>query len=428
MRTTWQRGSARRVAATLAVLGLVLSTGACGESAPDAGGATGQTLSIWTRAATEAQTRAFVEAYNKLGRNKVELTVVPNDSYLQQVSTAAGGRNLPDVLGADVVYAPNFIKQGFFQDISSNVKPLPYAGSLAKSHVDVATESGKIYGVPHTLDVSAVFYNKVLYRKAGLDPEKPPATLPEMAQHAAKIQQLGGGVSGSYFGGNCPGCMLFTMWPSIWADGGEVLSEDGTKALLDGPKASAVFEVYRQMSAGAVVPEGARQENGNTWVSTFATGKIGVGPMGSTMLRLMNEGPELEIGVAPIRGVSGAESTFVGGDILGVSSTSKKATAAWDFVSWTLTDQAQLDVLAARGDVLARTDLAGRAPADKRVAVFNEVVKKGRTPKAVNFGATFNDPQGPWLAMARGAIFGPDLANALRDNNPKVTALLSGKP
>jgi multiple sugar transport system substrate-binding protein len=417
------------VAATLAVLGLVLSTGACGESAPDAGGgATGQTLSIWTRAATEAQTRAFVEAYNKLGRNKVELTVVPNDSYLQQVSTAAGGRNLPDVLGADVVYAPNFIKQGFFQDISSNVKALPYAGSLAKSHVDVATESGKIYGVPHTLDVSAVFYNKVLYRKAGLDPEKPPATLPEMAQHAAKIQQLGGGVSGSYFGGNCPGCMLFTMWPSIWADGGEVLSEDGTKALLDGPKASAVFEVYRQMSAGAVVPEGARQENGNTWVSTFATGKIGVGPMGSTMLRLMNEGPELEIGVAPIRGVSGAESTFVGGDILGVSSTSKKAAAAWDFVSWTLTDQAQLDVLAARGDVLARTDLAGRAPADKRVAVFNEVVKKGRTPKAVNFGATFNDPQGPWLAMARGAIFGPDLANALRDNNPKVTALLSGKP
>jgi multiple sugar transport system substrate-binding protein len=29
--------------------------------------------------------------------------------------------------------------------------------------------------------------------------------------------------------------------------------------------------------------------------------------------------------------------------------------------------------------------------------------------------------------MIRGALFGPDLANALRDTNPKVTALLSGK-
>jgi multiple sugar transport system substrate-binding protein len=423
VRTGWQR-----CLAALAVFGLAMSTVACGDSSTEGGGgATGQTLTVWTRAATEAQTRTFVEAYNKLGRNKVELTVVPNDSYLQQVSTAAGGRNLPDVLGADVVYAPNFIKQGFFQDISGNVTALPFAGALAKSHVDVATESGKTYAVPHTLDVSAVFYNKVLYRKAGLDPEKPPATLAEMAAHAAKIQRLGGGVSGSYFGGNCPGCALFTMWPSIWADGGDVLSADGTKALLDSPQATAVFEVYRRMAAEGAVPEGVRQENGNTWVSTFATGKIGVGPMGSTMLRLMNESPELQIGVAPIRGLSGAESTFVGGDVIGVSSTTKKTAAAWDFIAWTLSDQTQLDVLAARGDVLARTDLAGRAPADERVAVFNEVVKKGRTPKAVNFGATFNDPQGPWLAMIRGALFGPDLANALRDTNPKVTALLSGK-
>lgn len=424
MRTGWQR-----CLAALAVFGLGLSTVACGggDGSTQAGGATGQTLSIWTRAATEAQTRAFVEAYNKLGRNKVELTVVPNDSYLQQVSTAAGGRNLPDILGADVVYAPNFIKQRFFQNVTDNVKALPFASGLAKSHVDVATEAGKTYAVPHTLDVSAVFYNKVLYRKAGLDPAKPPATLAEMADHAAKIQQLGGGVSGSYFGGNCPGCALFTMWPSIWADGGEVLSEDGTTALLDSPQASAVFGVYRKMTAEGVVPEGVRQENGNTWVSTFATGKIGVGPMGSTMLRLMTEGPDLEIGVAPIRGLKGTESTFVGGDVIGVSSTTKKTAAAWDFISWTVSDQAQLDVLAARGDVLARTDLAGRAPKDERVAVFNDVVKKGRTPKAVNFGATFNDPQGPWLAMIRGALFGPDLANALRDNNPKVTALLSGK-
>ena len=31
------------------------------------------------------------------------------------------------------------------------------------------TADGKVYGVPHDIDLSAVFYNKVLFRKAGLD-------------------------------------------------------------------------------------------------------------------------------------------------------------------------------------------------------------------------------------------------------------------
>ncbi len=37
--------------------------------------------------------------------------------------------------------------------------------------------NGRIYGVPLYADVSALFYNKDLFRKAGLDPEKPPTSL-----------------------------------------------------------------------------------------------------------------------------------------------------------------------------------------------------------------------------------------------------------
>jgi multiple sugar transport system substrate-binding protein len=66
----------------------------------------------------------------------------------------------------------------------------------------------------------------------------------------------------------------------------------------------------------------------------------------------------MDIGVAPIPGPDGGESTFVGGDVVGVSSTSKHADAAWNFVAWTLSDEAQVEVLAKNKDVVARTDLA----------------------------------------------------------------------
>jgi multiple sugar transport system substrate-binding protein len=419
----------RLLAAATAMTALAGGAAACGGDSGSGGGGekTGQELTMWTRAATEVQTQRFIDAYNELGRNNVKLRVIPNDTYLQQISTAAGGGDLPDILGADVVYAQNFINNGFFQDITDRVEALPFADTLAPAHVDIATAEDAVYGVPHTLDLSVLFYNKVLYQEAGLDPEKPPASLNEMAQQAAQVQELGGDVNGSYFEGQCPGCILFTLWPSVWAGGGEVLSEDGTESLLDSQEMIDVFDVYRQMSEDSLVPEGAKQENGSTWITAFQEGNIGITPMPSTFLSQFEENDDLQIGVAPIPGVDGGESTFVGGDVIGISATSDKTEAAWDFMKWTLSEEAQLSVLGENHDVMARTDLsdAPEIADDERLSVFNALVPVGQTPKAVNFGATFNDPQGPWLTMAREAMYGPGPAEALPDSNQAVTDSLS---
>jgi multiple sugar transport system substrate-binding protein len=58
--------------------------------------------------------------------------------------------------------------------------------------------------------------------------------------------------------------------------------------------------------------------------------------------------------------------------------------------------------------VLARTDLSGNkySAEDPRVVMINSLVAKGQTPYALRFGQTFNDPQGPWLRLAREAVFG----------------------
>jgi multiple sugar transport system substrate-binding protein len=388
----------------------------------------GTTLTMWTRSPTATFSQTLVDAYNASHKNKVQLTVFPADSYQQKVGTAAGAKQLPDILAADVVYAPNYASKGVYLDLTNRVNQLPFKGELAPAHMKAATGDGKIYGVPHDIDLSAVFYNKALFTKAGLDPEKPPSTLDELYQQAKKIDALGGDVNGYFFGGACPGCMLFTTWPMIWASEGTVVNDQGTASTIDNPAAAKVYELYRKLYGEGIVPTSAKNESGPTWTQAFSEGKIGIQPMGATALQGMKEGADLQIGVAPIPGLTGGSSSFVGGDVLGISANSTKAAAAWDFISWTLSETAQVETVAKSKNITVRADLADNAYAkqDARLKVFNELAGQGKTPIAVNFGETFNDANGPWTATVIDAVFGSgDVASVLSGHNGAITESLA---
>src|SRR5205814_1241626 len=175
----------RRPISAAAVAVVALSMAACGggsnsnsttSSNPD----DGTKLTLWVRSATDQFSQRLVDAYNKSHKNQVALTIIPNDNYLAKVGAAAGSKSLPDILASDVVYTPNYTKQGLFKDITSDIKALPYFSSIAQSHLEVASLDGKTYAVPHKLDSSVFFWSKDLFKQAGLDPEKPPKNFDEI--------------------------------------------------------------------------------------------------------------------------------------------------------------------------------------------------------------------------------------------------------
>jgi multiple sugar transport system substrate-binding protein len=433
--TVGPRGRARRLVtgavALLAAASLVTACGS-GDGGSDGGGGSGAadadgvddgaTLTMWTRAATRPQSEALVKAYNKSHKNKIELTVVPTDDYQAKVGAAAGSKDLPDLFASDVVFVPNYTSNGLFADLTERVDALPFADNLAQSHIKAGTYEDKKYVVPHTLDLSVLFYNKDLYRRARLDPDKPPTSLSEWDRQARAVDALGSGVNGTFFGGNCGGCGVFTWWPSVWAAGEEVMNKEGTEASLDSDTAKQVYGTYRGWVKDDIVAPGAREETGTTWTGVFPKGKVGVMPMPSTTLGLMPK--NLDLGVAPIPGTDGGRSTFVGGDAVGISATSKSADQAWNFLAWSLGDEAQVEVVAAHKDLVARTDLASNkySKADPRLVTINELVADGRTPYALKFGQTFNDPNGPWLKLMRDAVFG-DGASVDKDNDAVSASL-----
>lgn len=422
-----------RRTATLAVSGAVLGSlalAACSSGGTtDGGGDSSEPISMWARAATASQSQALVDAYNASHDRQIDLTVVPTDNYLQKVGVAAGGNQLPCLMASDAVYMPNFVSKNLYQDITDRVDALDFKDELAQGHLKLASEDDVIYGVPHNVSVSAIFQNDVLLEQAGIDPAKPLDSLEELAENAAKVAALSPEATGLYFTGNNAGSISFTHFPAIWASGGEALNEDGTESLLDSAESAAVFQVFNDMFTAGSVPETVPNESGATRNEVFASGNVGYLLASNSVLETVAENDALQIGVQAIPGVGGGHSAYIGGDVIGITSSCADVDGAWDFLEWTLGEEGQVDVFAQMNQLTVRADLADNeyAAANPRLVQLNELVGIGDTPKALNYGQTFNDPNGPALSVLRDALFGDDAAGALDAGNDSISASLAAQ-
>ncbi|WP_156332602.1 sn-glycerol-3-phosphate ABC transporter substrate-binding protein UgpB [Rhodopseudomonas sp. AAP120] len=77
--------------------------------------------------------------------------------------------------------------------------PADYLPAVAGYYVDLA---GNMLSFPFNASTPILYYNKTMFRKAGLDPDKPPGTWPELGAAAKKLVDSGAA------------CGFTTSWPS----------------------------------------------------------------------------------------------------------------------------------------------------------------------------------------------------------------------
>lgn len=417
----------RRVPTAIVTAVLVTTAlGACSTGGTTTGSAdSGATITMWARS-ENVVTPKLVDAYNASHKNQIKLTIIPGDSYITKVATAAGAKSLPDLLVSDVVYSPNYVQQGIFKDETALVDKLEFKDSLVKAHLDAASLDGKIYAVPFDVDSSIILYNKGLYEKAGLDPEDAPKNFEDIYNDAKAIRKLGGKTYGFYFGGSCAGCFAYTGMPYGVAAGELPISKDGKTADIDGSGITAAAALYKRLYDEGIAPSSVKSEDGSTWPASFLAGNIGILPLGSGIIGSAKEAG-IDYGVAPLPSPDGSgTATFVGGDVVGVTSTSKHTTEAEAFLTWSLSETAQVDVWAKNGFLTSRTDLADNEYSSA-ISGVPEVIKglaNGYTPASVKYGDLFNNANGPWLQGLRGAIFNND-PDALKKAQETIQAELS---
>ncbi|MBX3084335.1 MAG: sugar ABC transporter substrate-binding protein [Anaerolineae bacterium] len=388
------------------------------------------TIQFWTRDSNRAAVETLVKAYNALGKNQIEVTVIPAADYITKVGTAAAGGAAPDLLAVDLIYVPAFAANGQLADITDLAKALPYFDKLSPSHVRLATYQDKIYGLPFNAEGSILLYNKTLFKAAGLDPEKPPTNWAEIYDAAKKITALGDENYGFWFSGSCAGCNAFTFLPLIWASGGDVLSADGTQPTLTDPAVKSALEFYKKLWDEKLVPEGSKVDTGTDFLGAFLTGKIGMAGSGAFSISVLkNEHPDIDFGLTFLPGENGGKSSFAGGDSIAIPSGSQHPKEAFDFIAWMSSDEVQLEQYAKLAQLPVRIDLTSNKyfDADPRLSTNAEAMAIGKTPYSLVYNELFNDANGPWLAMIQKAVYDGDVDGAIAEAQDRFTQIMAPK-
>jgi multiple sugar transport system substrate-binding protein len=84
---------------------------------------------------------------------------------------------------------------------------------------------GKTYGIPTNNETMALIWNADIFKRAGLDPDKPPATWDDVVRYSKQIKDKTGvsgyGLVARKNAGNTP----YRFMPQLWAYGGGVFDE-----------------------------------------------------------------------------------------------------------------------------------------------------------------------------------------------------------
>ena len=391
-------------------------------------------MQMWERSGgNKGMVDILVCAWNAANAAKpINLSYIVHTEMVAKIAQGVATGDVPDLMGMDLIYAPQFENAQQLVDITDQTKDWPELQDVSPGHKTVATFNNRLFGVPLYADVSALFYNKDLFKKAGLDPNKPPTSLAEIRQYADKITALGGDIKGYYLPGNCAGCNIFTVGPLMWASGATIEAGKCGDEPLVGDGVKQVMQWARDMVAAKNVPDSAQAETGATFAEQFGTGKLGMMGTGNFNIVLardqMKDHP-FDFGISLLPGVeSGKYASFIGGDLVVVPNGSKRVDDAIAFMHYLLQDAQQVELYAKALNLTTRTDpkLADNQyyTAEPLIQDVSKALAVGRTPYTLTFFEQINDPAGPWLqALQRAYYKADDLDTVITDGKAAMKAI-----
>src|SRR6185295_5917602 len=103
------------------------------------------------------------------------------------------------------------------------------------------------YGMPWVMGTRALFYNKTLFARAGLDSTRPPETWDQLYDAAAAIQKLGGGFHGYGVQAGERYVLFKKFMPYAWGNGGRILTDDLTGSDFDSPRNVEALDFYLRL-------------------------------------------------------------------------------------------------------------------------------------------------------------------------------------
>jgi multiple sugar transport system substrate-binding protein len=388
-------------------------------TAPGFGDDATGTVVFWARSDTITAATPLVKEFNATHPHlKVVMDSIQDTQAVTELATAIRGHAAPDLVDLNDIYMPIFTQLDAFVNLTSLIRQLPYAKDLSPGHLALATYDNRVYGVPYLADLSVLWINKTLFKRAGLNPADPPRTFAEILTDARKVNALGDGIKGFSFAGDCSGCLGFTALPDIWAAGSNVIRgpvDHQTAEVAGNAAVSSLLTFYRTIWDEHLAPQSDLTDTGATWGDDFAAGTVGIFPGGyGTVITEVPAAKRSPLEDVPLPGPAGGYATFDGGDDLAIPVGAQNASGAWEFMKWVLAIKQQ-DQLPSFGYTPVRSDAL--TPAFERANPLDVVALRalahGVAPVTTAYNSIFNQAGGPWLTMFDTAVFDGQIKAAM---------------
>ncbi|WP_374213191.1 ABC transporter substrate-binding protein [Crossiella sp. SN42] len=344
------RPRTRGALGALLVAGLGLTMAGCGGDTPPAAGGKVRISVNGQPPGTQAfQRKIFDEDVAAFEAANPDIDIEPHEGFMdpKTFATKLSGGQLEDVYYVYLTDPAQIIARRQAADITDHLKDVPLAGELNPQLVQVFKDGrGRQYGLPTANYSMGLLYNRTLFSKAGLDPDKPPATWEEVRTAAKKISALGGGVVGfGELSKNNQGGWHLTSW--LNSVGGAVARQDGEswKADFNNDKGKAVLRHLHDMrwtddSMGSKqlleIPDLQR---------LMGAGQLGMyiaAPDNVPVLVNQFNGKYEDYGLAPL---PGGQGTLIGGEgyMINPKATPAKIKAGLTWLRWKFLDPARIE-------------------------------------------------------------------------------------
>jgi putative chitobiose transport system substrate-binding protein len=204
----------------------------------------------------------------------------------QKLLAAIAGGVAPDVVNLNTETTIRMAEAHALVDMDSAVPAAARARYFPNIWASLRL-GGRAYGVPWYVEPDILAYNRALFRRAGLDPAHPPATMAAYIRDAVAIKQKTG-VYG--FMPNVDKIRLLTVFQE---EGLPVLSPDRKRAVFDSPAHVALLAQYVGLFKRDMFPADTLLRGYIGATERYAAGQLGMLVTGPEfLLRVRSDGPD----------------------------------------------------------------------------------------------------------------------------------------
>ncbi|MFI9490539.1 extracellular solute-binding protein [Streptomyces halstedii] len=364
----------RGITATALVAALALAATACGSDDESGGGSKSSgelsgTVTWWDTSNVGSEDKVFkkiAEGFEKKHpKVDVKYVSVPfGDAQNKFKNAAQAGSGAPDVIRSEVAWTPEFADLGYLAPLDGTAA-LKDQDDFLKQAVASTKYDGKTYAVPQVIDSMGVFYNKKLFKDAGVEP---PANIDELKTVSKKIKDKTG-KTGLYLRGDDS----YYFLSFLYGEGGDLVDASSQTVTVDDAAGAKAFGVVKDLvDSGAAKTDAT--DGWENMMQSFKNGDVAMMINGPWAVADTLTGKEFSdksnLGISTVPAGSAGQGAPQGGHNLAVYAGSKNLEASYAFVDYMTSVEAQAQTAGELNLLPTRTSAYA-----KQQAVDSEIVQ-----------------------------------------------------